>query len=158
MVTNIGNIGGISMINISGLKDGYVIDHIKAGKCLEIYNALELDKCEGEIAIIKNAKSKKHGKKDIIKVAGLIDINLDLLGFIDDNITVNIIKDEQIIEKKPLSLPARISNVAKCKNPRCITSVEQELEQVFVLSDQKKKIYRCLYCEEALEGGKNNEF
>lgn len=146
------------MINISGLKDGYVIDHIKAGKCMEIYKALDLDECEGEIAIIKNAKSKKQGKKDIIKIAGLIDINLDLLGFIDDNITVNIIKDEKIIQKKTLSLPERISNVAKCKNPRCITCVEQELEQIFVLADIEKKIYRCLYCEEAMEKGNNNEF
>lgn len=146
------------MINISGLKDGYVIDHIKAGKCMEIYNALELDKCEGEIAIIKNAKSKKQGKKDIIKIEGLIDLNLNLLGFIDDNITVNIIKEERIIQKKDLTLPTRISNVAKCKNPRCITCVEQELEQVFVLSNIEKKVYRCLYCEEALEKGKQNEF
>lgn len=146
------------MINISGLKDGYVIDHIRAGKCMEIYRALELDKCEGEIAIIKNAKSEKQGKKDIIKIAGLIDLNLDLLGFIDDNITVNIIKDEKIIEKKALTLPAKISNVAKCKNPRCITCVEQELEQIFVLSDIEKKVYRCLYCEEAMEKGNNNEF
>lgn len=146
------------MINISGLKDGYVIDHIKAGKCMEIYSALELDKCDGEIAIIKNAKSEKQGKKDIIKIAGLIDLNLDLLGFIDDNITVNIIKDEKIIEKKALTLPSRISNVAKCMNPRCITCVEQELEQVFVLSNIEKKVYRCLYCEEAMEKGTNNEF
>lgn len=145
------------MINISGLKDGYVIDHIKAGKCMEIYRALELDKCEGEVAIIKNANSKKQGKKDIIKIAGLIDLNLDLLGFIDDNITVNIIKDERIIEKKALTLPTRISNVAKCKNPRCITCVEQELEQVFVLSNIEKKVYRCLYCEEAMEKGIKNE-
>ncbi|MBR3645590.1 MAG: aspartate carbamoyltransferase regulatory subunit [Lachnospiraceae bacterium] len=139
------------MINISGLKDGYVIDHIKAGKCMEIYAALDLDKCEEEVAIIKNAKSKKQGKKDIIKIAGLIDLNLDLLGFIDDNITVNIIKDERIIEKKPLKLPERICNVAKCKNPRCITSIEQELQQVFVLADAENKIYRCLYCEEAMD-------
>lgn len=145
------------MINISGLKDGYVIDHIKAGKCMEIYNALDLDKCEGEIAIIKNANSKKMGKKDIMKIAGLLDINLDLLGFIDDNITVNVIKGEKIIEKKELSLPSRICNVAKCKNPRCITSIEQELEQVFVLADVEKKVYRCLYCEEAMEKGKSNE-
>lgn len=146
------------MINISGLSDGYVIDHIKAGKCMEIYKALELDKCEGEVAIIKNAKSGKQGKKDIIKIAGLIDLNLDLLGFIDDNITVNIIKDSKIIEKKELTLPTRISNVAKCKNPRCITCIEQELEQVFVLSNIEKKIYRCLYCEETLEKGSSNEF
>lgn len=139
------------MINISGLKDGYVIDHIKAGKCMEIYEALGLDKCEGEVAIIKNAKSGKQGKKDIIKIEGLIDLNLDLLGFIDDNITVNIIQDEKIIEKKTLKLPQRISNVVKCKNPRCITSIEQELQQIFVLADVDKKIYRCLYCEEAMD-------
>jgi len=145
------------MINISGLKDGYVIDHIKAGMWRDIYSALNLDKCEGEIAIIQNANSRKYGKKDIIKVAGLIDLNLDLLGFIDDNITVNIIKDEQRVEKKHLFLPQRISNVAVCKNPRCITCVEQELEQEFVLADIEKKVYRCLYCEEALEKGNKNE-
>ena len=139
------------MINISGLKDGYVIDHIKAGKCMEIYTALNLDKAEGEVAIIKNAKSDKQGKKDIIKVEGLIDVDLDLLGFIDDNITVNIIKDEKIIEKKRLSLPKRISNVVKCKNPRCITSIERGLEHSFVLTDVENKIYRCIYCEEAME-------
>ena len=139
------------MINISGLKDGYVIDHIKAGKCMEIYTALNLDKAEGEVAIIKNAKSGKQGKKDIIKVEGLIDVDLDLLGFIDDNITVNIIKDEKIIEKKRLSLPKRISNVVKCKNPRCITSIERGLEHSFVLTDMENKVYRCIYCEEAME-------
>ncbi len=139
------------MINISGLKDGYVIDHIKAGKCMEIYTALNLDKAEGEVAIIKNAKSGKQGKKDIIKVEGLIDVDLDLLGFIDDNITVNIIKDEKIIEKKRLSLPKRISNVVKCKNPRCITSIERGLEHSFVLTDVENKVYRCIYCEEAME-------
>lgn len=139
------------MINISGLKDGYVIDHIQAGKCMEIYAALNLDKAEGEVAIIKNAKSDKQGKKDIIKVEGLIDIDLDLLGYIDDNITVNIIKDEKIIEKKRLSLPKRISNVVKCKNPRCITSIERGLEHSFILTDIENKIYRCVYCEEAME-------
>lgn len=138
------------MLSISGIEEGYVIDHITAGYCMEIYNALHLDRCEGQVAIIRNAKSEKLGKKDIIKIEGLVDLDLDLLGFLDDNITVDVIKNSTIIEKKKLSLPKRITGVARCRNPRCITSIEQGLTHVFLLSDPKKHVYRCLYCEEKL--------
>ena len=136
------------MLNISGIEEGYVIDHIRAGSCMKIYDALNLDKCEGEVAIIKNAKSGKLGKKDIIE--GLVPLDLELLGFLDDNITVDIIKNNKIIEKKSLSLPDKITGVAVCRNPRCITSIEQGLKQTFILSDRKRHIYRCMYCEERL--------
>ena len=137
------------MLNISGLKEGIVLDHIQAGKSLDIYYHLGLDKLECQVAIIKNAKSSKMGRKDIIKIEGALD-NLDLkvLGYIDHNITVNIIKDDKIVEKKTLKLPKRITNVIHCKNPRCITSIEQELPHVFCLSDEATETYRCMYCEE----------
>ena len=137
------------MLNISGLKEGIVLDHIQAGKSLDIYYHLGLDKLECQVAIIKNAKSNKMGRKDIIKIEGALD-NLDLkvLGYIDHNITANIIKDDRIIEKKRLKLPKKITNVIHCKNPRCITSIEQELPHVFVLSDEATETYRCIYCEE----------
>ena len=138
------------MLNISGIEEGYVIDHIRAGSCMKIYDALNLDKCEGEVAIIINAKSGKLGKKDIIKIEGLVPLDLELLGFLDDNITVDIIKNNKIIEKKSLSLPDKITGVAVCRNPRCITSIEQGLKQTFILSDRKRHIYRCMYCEERL--------
>ena len=145
------------MLNISGIDEGYVIDHIHAGMCMKIYQALNLDKCSGEVAIIKNAKSRKQGKKDIIKIEGLLDIDLDLLGFMDDNITVNIIKGGRIVEKKKLSLPDRVVDVAVCKNPRCITSIEQGLEQVFILTDRENRVYRCMYCEEQMQVGKRKK-
>ena len=135
------------MLNIDSLEKGVVIDHIESGKSMEIYRVLELDKLDCSVAIIKNARSKKSGRKDIIKIEDRIDIDLDVLGFIDPNITVNIIDGGRIIEKKHLQLPERIVNVAKCKNPRCITSVEQELDHVFVLTDPEKGVYRCMYCE-----------
>ena len=137
------------MLNVGAIKEGFVLDHIKAGMSLSIYHDLKLDELDCCVAIIKNAKSNKMGKKDIIKIECPIDeIDLDALGFIDHNITVNIIKNDKIVEKKTLSLPKEIHNVAKCKNPRCITSIEQELDQVFLLTDPKKGIYRCKYCEE----------
>ena len=137
------------MLNISGLQEGVVLDHIQAGKSLDIYYNLGLDKLDCQVAIIKNARSNKMGRKDIIKIECPIDqIDLDALGFIDHNITINIIKDDKIVEKKTLSLPKEIHNVVSCKNPRCISSIEQELEQVFVLTDPVKGIYRCKYCEE----------
>ena len=141
------------MLNIDSLEKGVVIDHIESGKSMEIYRVLELDKLDCSVAIIKNARSKKSGRKDIIKIEDRIDIDLDVLGFIDPNITVNIIDGGHIIEKKHLQLPERIVNVAKCKNPRCITSVEQELDHVFVLTDAEKGVYRCLYCEQEYERG-----
>ena len=137
------------MLNISGLKEGIVLDHIQAGKSLDIYYNLGLDKLECEVAIIKNARSSKIGRKDIIKIEGALDqLDLKVLGYIDHNITVNIIKDNKIVEKKALKLPKKITNVIQCKNPRCITSIEQELPHVFYLSDEGTETYRCLYCEE----------
>ncbi len=137
------------MLNIGGLHEGFVLDHIEAGRSMEIYKYLNLDKFDCCVAIIKNARSNKMGKKDIIKIECPIDqIDLDALGFIDHNITVNIIQDDKIVEKKTLSLPKEIKNVARCRNPRCITSIEQELDHIFVLTDEKREIYRCKYCEE----------
>lgn len=137
------------MLNISGLKEGIVLDHIEAGKSLDIYYNLGLDKLDCQVAIIKNAKSSKMGRKDIIKIEGGLDhLDLEVLGYIDHNITVNLIRDNLIVEKKALSLPKKITNVIQCKNPRCITSIEQELPHVFYLADEEKETYRCRYCEE----------
>ncbi len=136
-------------LNVSSISEGFVLDHIKAGKCMEIYKYLNLDKLDCCIAIIKNADSNKMGKKDIMKIECPIDvIDLDILGYIDNNITVNIIKDDKVVEKRRLKLPVQITDVLKCKNPRCITSVEQGLEHVFLLTDEEKKTYRCKYCEQ----------
>ena len=137
------------MLNVGALHEGFVLDHIKAGKAMTIYHDLKLDKLDCTVAIIKNAKSNKMGVKDIIKVECPIEnLDLDILGFIDHNITVNIIKDEKIVAKKDLKLPKQVVNVIKCKNPRCITSIEQELPHIFYLSDEKTETYRCQYCEE----------
>lgn len=137
------------MLNVGELHNGIVLDHIKAGKSMQIYYNLGLDKLDCCVAIIKNARSNKMGKKDIIKIEGGIDlVDLDILGFIDHNITVNIIVDSKIVSKKDLALPKTITNVIKCKNPRCITSIEQELDHIFVLTDEEKQVYRCKYCEE----------
>ena len=134
-------------MNIDSIKEGIVIDHIQAKKGLEIYNALKLGELDCSVAIITNAKSEKMGRKDIIKIDKNIDLDLDILGYLDPNITINIIKDDKRVEKYHIELPQKIVNVIKCKNPRCITSVEQELNQVFVLADKEKKKYRCKYCE-----------
>ena len=137
------------MLNVGKIEEGFVLDHIKAGKSLSIYEHLGLDKLDCTVAIIKNARSEKLGKKDILKVECDIDLlDLDVLAVIDHNITVNVIKDGEIVAKKELFLPKEIRNVFKCKNPRCITSIEQELPHVFTLADEEKEIYRCLYCEE----------
>lgn len=137
------------MLNISGLNEGIVLDHIQAGKSLDIYYHLGLDKLDCQVAIIKNARSNKMGRKDIIKIEGPMEnIDLDILGYIDHNITVNIIRGDHIVEKKALKLPQKITNVIRCKNPRCITSIEQELDQIFLLTDEAKEVYRCKYCEE----------
>ena len=136
-------------MKIDSIKNGIVLDHIKAGKSMEIYKYLGLDKLDCSVAIIKNVVSSKMGKKDILKVECPIDfLDLDILGFLDPNITVNIIRDEKVIEKKKLLLPAEVKNIIKCKNPRCITSIEQGLPHVFVLTDMEKRVYRCRYCEE----------
>ena len=138
-------------MNIDSIKNGYVLDHIKAGKAMEIYEQLGLSNLDCQVALITNAKSKKMGRKDIIKIDRLIDIDLDKLGFIDPDITVDVVKDEKLIEKKNIDLPEKIINVAKCKNPRCITSVEKDLDQIFVLTDRENQIYRCHYCETSLK-------
>ena len=138
-------------LNVGRISEGFVLDHIEAGKSMDIYKYLHLDKLDCCVAIIKNAKSSKMGKKDIMKIECPIDfMDLDILGFIDHNITVNIIENEKIVEKKQLTLPKEIRNVIKCKNPRCITSIEQELDHVFVLTDEENQIYRCKYCEEKI--------
>lgn len=136
------------MLNIGGLKEGVVIDHIKAGGAMEIYNYLGLENLDCSVAIIKNAKSNKMSKKDIIKIEGPITVNLEVLGVLDENITINVIQDNKIVEKKALPLPEVVTNVIKCKNPRCITSIEQELPHRFKLTDKKNRIYRCMYCEQ----------
>ena len=143
-------------LNVGSITEGFVLDHIEAGKSMEIYKYLHLDKLDCCVAIIKNARSKKMGKKDIIKVECPIeDLDLDILGFIDHNITVNIIKDEKIVAKKELKLPKQVVNVIKCKNSRCITSIEQGLDQIFVLADEENEVYRCKYCEEKYRGKRN---
>ncbi len=137
------------MLNVGQIEEGFVLDHIKAGKSLAIYHLLQLDKLDYTVAIIKNARSNKMGKKDILKIeCDITKVDLDVLALIDKNITINVIKNGEIIDKKELSLPKEIKNIIQCKNPRCITSIEQELPHVFVLSDEKKEIYRCKYCEE----------
>jgi aspartate carbamoyltransferase regulatory subunit len=142
-------------LSIGALSEGFVLDHIKAGYAMTIYRHLKLGKLDCTVAIIKNATSNKMGRKDIIKVACSIDyLDLDVLGYIDHNITVNVIKDNKIIEKKRLALPKRIVNVIRCKNPRCITSIEQGLDHIFFLADEDTELYRCLYCETKYTGKK----
>ena len=136
-------------LNISTISEGFVLDHIPAGKSMDIYKYLNLDKMDCCVAIIKNVPSKRMGKKDLIKIECPVElIDLDILGFIDHNITVNIVQNEVITEKKRLTLPQKITNVIQCKNPRCITSIEHQLDQVFVLTDPENIVYRCQYCEE----------
>ena len=134
-------------MNIDGVTTGIVLDHIQAGKSMDIYEYLGLDKLQSCVAVIQNVRSAKYGKKDIIKIDELIDLNLDVLGYFDPNITVNYIKDGKLLEKKHLALPDRLTDVLHCKNPRCITSCEQEIPHVFELVDREKKIYRCIYCD-----------
>ena len=134
-------------MNVDSIKNGIVIDHIKAGKSMKIYEFLNLGELKSSVAIIKNVNSRHMGKKDIIKIDESIDVNLDALGYIDPNITINIIKDGVIVNKCHLELPKTITNILKCKNPRCITSVENEIDHVFKLTDEEKGVYRCIYCE-----------
>ena len=137
-------------MNIDSIRNGYVIDHIKAGNGMKIYNYLNLDELSCAVAIIKNVKSNKSGKKDIIKIDEDINLNIDALGFIDPDITINIVKDSTIVKKYHPELPEKIVNIVKCKNPRCITSIEQELDQIFELRDKENRVYRCKYCETKL--------
>ena len=134
-------------MNIGQIKDGIVLDHITAGLGMTLYNFLGLDKLDCQVALIKNADSVKMGKKDIIKIDRVIDINMDALGYLDPGVTVNIIKDGKLAKRQNIDIPERIENVIKCKNPRCITTVEQELPHIFTLRDKENRVYRCLYCE-----------
>ena len=143
-------------LTVGRIEEGFVLDHIQAGRSMDIYKYLHLDKLDCCVAIIKNAKSNKMGKKDIMKIECPIDfMDLDILGFIDHRITVNVIQDDKIVDKKELQLPKEIHNVISCKNPRCITSIEQGLDQIFVLADKEKEVYRCKDCEEKYTGKRN---
>ena len=134
-------------MNIDSIRNGIVIDHIASGSAMKLYELLGLDGLDCSVAILKNVPSKKKGKKDIIKIDADIDVNLDVIGYVDPEATVNVIKDSKLVEKKSISAPTTLKNVIKCKNPRCITSVERDLDQVFVLTDKEKMTYRCIYCE-----------
>ncbi len=134
-------------MNIDSIQNGVVIDHIKSGKSMDIYRYLHLDELDCQVAIIKNARSEHMGRKDIIKIDTPMEVDLDVLGYIDPDITVNIIQDGKLVEKKHLALPEKLVNVIHCKNPRCITTTEQELKHVFRLANREKQIYRCIYCD-----------
>ena len=134
-------------MNIDSIQNGIVIDHITAGRGMKLYELLELEKLDCSVAIIKNVHSVKLGKKDIIKIDADIPVNLDVIGYVDPGVTVNVIRGGELIEKKRIDMPETLTNVIFCKNPRCITSCEQELKHVFKLTDRKNKVYRCLYCE-----------
>ena len=134
-------------MNIDSITNGIVIDHITAGRGMKLFELLRLGELDCPVAIIKNANSAKKGKKDIIKIDADIPVNIDIIGYVDPGATVNIIKDGKLVEKRAIEMPELLTNVIKCKNPRCITSVEQELDHVFFLADPKNKVYRCLYCE-----------
>ena len=134
-------------MNIDSITNGIVIDHITQGRGMKLYNLLKLDDLDSSVAIIKNVNSKKMGKKDIIKVDSNIPVNVDVIGYVDPGITINIIKNGVLTEKKTIGMPETLVNVIKCKNPRCITTVEQEIEHIFKLTDKENKVYRCVYCE-----------
>ena len=132
---------------IGQIKDGIVLDHITAGESIHIYDVLGLGELDCTVAMIKNAESKKMGKKDIIKIGQIIDLDFAVLGYLDPGITVNIIQDGKLCKREHLSLPEKVKGIIRCKNPRCITSTEQELEHEFKLTDRENKVYRCVYCE-----------
>ena len=141
-------------MNIDTIKNGYVIDHITAGHAIKIYKLLNLENLDCQVALITNVRSKKTKTKDLLKIGKLIDIDFEKIAFIDPDVTINIVKNDKIVEKKKLQIPEKIVNVCKCNNPRCITSIERGLDQVFILTDKKNKIYRCRYCETVLENDK----
>lgn len=134
-------------MNIDSIVNGVVIDHITAGSGMRLYELLNLDSLDASVAIIKNVSSKKMGKKDIIKIDADIPVDFDVIGYVNPNATVNIIKNGELIEKRSIAMPKVLTNVIKCKNPRCITSCEQELDHIFKLTDEDGKVYRCIYCE-----------
>jgi len=139
-------------MNIDSISNGVVIDHITAGRGMRLYELLGLDKLDCSVAIIKNVGSKKLGKKDIIKIDADIEINFDVIGYVDPNATVNVIRNGELTEKLSIEMPETLKNVIKCRNPRCITSVEQELDHIFKLTDREDKVYRCIYCETKAKG------
>ena len=143
------------MMKVTAVNNGVVIDHITAGKCMKLYQFLDLDHVDATIALIKNAPSQKMGKKDIIKIDTELELDLDALGYIDPNVTINIVKDGVCVKKVHPQLPERLTNIIQCKNPRCITSIEQGLDHVFILADPEKEVYRCKYCEEKYRGKRN---
>ncbi len=134
-------------MNIDSIQNGVVIDHITAGLGMKLYELLDLASLDASIALIKNVGSRKMGKKDIIKIDADIELNLDVIGFVDPDATINIIKNGKLVEKRSIDMPEILTNVIKCKNPRCITSCEQELDHIFKLTDKENKVYRCIYCE-----------
>ena len=138
-------------MKIDSIKNGIVIDHIRAKRGMEIYEALNLKNLDCSVAIITNAKSKKMGKKDIIKIDKDIEVNVDMIGFIEPNATINIVKNDKLVDKHSVKLPEKIVNIAKCQNPRCITSIEKDLDHIFILTDKEKQVYRCKYCEMSLK-------
>ncbi len=138
-------------MNIDSIQNGVVLDHIQAGRSMEVYQYLHLDELDCQVASIKNARSERMGRKDIIKIDSPMDLDLDVLGYIDANITVNIIRDGRRVEKKHVELPRRLKNIIRCKNPRCITAAEPQLDAIFLLSDPIKHTYRCAYCDTAVD-------
>ena len=138
---------------IDAISNGIVLDHIKAGRSMELYHILNLDKLQCSVAVLKNVTSRKMGRKDIIKIDEIIDLNFDVLGYVDPGITVSIVRDGKLDRKFSVELPERVVNVIRCKNPRCITSTEQELPQTFKLTDRENRVYRCIYCESRAKGG-----
>ena len=138
-------------MNIDSIQNGVVLDHIQAGKCMEIYQYLQLDQLDCSVAIIKNVRSGRMGKKDIIKIDSPVEVDLDVLGYIDSNITVNIIRNGVRVAKKHVELPKKLVNVIRCKNPRCITTAESQLDAIFLLSNAEKHTYRCAYCDTAMD-------
>jgi len=138
-------------MNIDSIKNGIVIDHIQARRGMEIYELLNLKDLDCSVAIITNAKSRKMGRKDIIKIDKDMEINMDMIGFIEPNATINIVKNDKLVDKYSVQLPKKIVNIAKCQNPRCITSIEKNLDQIFILTDKENQVYRCQYCEMSLK-------
>lgn len=138
---------------IDAISNGIVLDHIRAGRSMELYRILNLDKLQCSVAVLKNVTSRKMGRKDIIKIDEIIDLNFDVLGYVDPGITVSIVREGKLDRKFSVELPERVTDVIRCKNPRCITSTEQELPQIFKLTDREKRVYRCIYCESRAKGG-----
>ena len=138
---------------IDAISNGIVLDHIKAGRSMQLYQILKLDKLQCSVAVLKNVTSRKMGRKDIIKIDEIIDLDFAVLGYVDPGITVSIVRDGKLDRKFSVELPERVTNVIRCKNPRCITSTEQELPQIFKLTDRENRVYRCIYCESRAKGG-----